>query len=295
MNRRVILTVTDGQGRVVGAGGAPEAIKGLESSLAKLEECCSQILKRLDKLDEILALLKELKDENAAMRKALDELRAARPAAPAPPAPPPSPPPVAAQKVAEQYQTPKFSLLGLNVGVDDTRNLTFTGRGQFFAPFKENFAFQAQGEYMYFRPRKEGQIDFGLVTRWRPVQLGAFASFRTISWRSGRAPERLDKQRSPLTTCSAAAVSAYSEPKGFLDKDVVNTRYLGLSRNILEESTWGLWIRLAHRPPSPWVPKPGSKATSVTCTGRPDSIRQAVRSGSSSHSTTGSRLRPRAA
>ncbi len=35
MNRRVVLTVTDGQGKVVSAGGVGDAIKALTDSAAK--------------------------------------------------------------------------------------------------------------------------------------------------------------------------------------------------------------------------------------------------------------------
>ena len=39
---------------------------------------------------------------------------------------------------------------------------------------------QAQGEYMYYPGRKEGQFDIGLVNRWGNVQAGAFASFKYL-------------------------------------------------------------------------------------------------------------------
>ena len=88
-----------------------------------------------------------------------------------PPPPPPAAPPTASEvgkEVTKQIaadKQPKFSLLGLNVGMDDTGNTTFTGRGQYFAPFGEHFAFQADAEYLYFKTDREGQFDAGLVDR----------------------------------------------------------------------------------------------------------------------------------
>ena len=54
---------------------------------------------------------------------------------------------------------PRFSIINANAGADQSGNLTFTGRGRLFMPFKEQFAVQLQGEYMYFRDRQEGQAD----------------------------------------------------------------------------------------------------------------------------------------
>ena len=241
MNRRVTLSVTDGQGRPVVAGGAPDVIRAIEAAAKASEECCSQILKRLDKLDEILALLKDLKNDNAQLRKDLEELRG-RTAAAAAVVPPPPPAPAvnptalaeqAATRVIEQMTTPKFSLLGLNVGLDDTKNLTFTGRGQIFAPFKENFAFQAQGEYMYFRTRKEGQVDFGLVSRWNPVQLGAFASFRNISWREWQRTATLGQASFTMDYLFRYGRVGLFGSKGFMDKSVVS--------RVATTPTFNLW------------------------------------------------------
>src|SRR5580704_19726618 len=56
MNRRVIMTVTDDQGRTVSAAGVREAIKAVEPAPQQpqgMTDCCSEVLKRLDKLDDI--------------------------------------------------------------------------------------------------------------------------------------------------------------------------------------------------------------------------------------------------
>ena len=87
MNRRVVLTVTDQSGKVITEGGIGDILKALQdiqASLKRQEECCAQILKRLDRLDDILAALKNLQGENdqaagRSQRSAQPAQRAARP------------------------------------------------------------------------------------------------------------------------------------------------------------------------------------------------------------------------
>ena len=62
MNRRVVLTVTDASGKVIKEGGINDVLQALQDFMKKQEECCQQILKRLDKLDDILASLKNLQE-----------------------------------------------------------------------------------------------------------------------------------------------------------------------------------------------------------------------------------------
>jgi len=202
MNRRVVLAVTDGSGKTVGSGGgAGDAIKALEAIQAKQDECCSQILKRLDKLDEILAALNALKADHDRLRAQLDALQnrpapaAVAGAAGVAGAPGAAGPGVSDARLAELAKNaadaaiarmtpmnplPKFSLLGLNIGSDNNGAFTFTGKGRYFSPFSEHVAFQAQGEYLYFKNRAEGQADFGLVNRWKNFQMGGFTSFKTV-------------------------------------------------------------------------------------------------------------------
>ena len=89
-----------------------------------------------------------------------------------------------------QKHNKKFSLLGVNVGPTRggrTRSgdFTFSGRGRFFSPFGGDgtHAVQAQGEYMYYPGRQEGQFDIGLVNRWGNLQAGAFGSFKYINYK----------------------------------------------------------------------------------------------------------------
>src|SRR5207247_455632 len=61
-------------------------------------------------------------------------------------------------------------------------DFTISGRGQFFSPFGGDGkrAVQAQGEFMYYPGRKEGQFDIGLVNRFGMLQAGAFSSFKVL-------------------------------------------------------------------------------------------------------------------
>jgi hypothetical protein len=77
---------------------------------------------------------------------------------------------------------PKFQLLGANVGMDANGDVTATAKGRFFGVFAEHYAFQAQGEYMYFKSDKEGQFDLGLVDRiGKRFQAGVFGSFKHVT------------------------------------------------------------------------------------------------------------------
>lgn len=250
MNRRVEMSVTDGSGKVVGAGGVGDAIKAMEALAKKQEECCSQILRRLDKLDEILAAIRDLKNQNDQLRADVEALkRGGAQAAAAAPAPAPAVPSAdqlqrmadaAASRAVEDLKKsggvggPKFSLLGLNVGPDSFGDVTFTGRGRFFNPFNRNLAFQAQGEYMYFRERQEGQFDFGLVNRWKSIQLGGFASFKTVGMKGYASNATLGQWAGTFDYLFKQGKIGLFGTKSFMREDVIGSRMIG--RNILEET-----------------------------------------------------------
>ncbi len=200
MNRRVVLTVMDGSGKVIGEGGVGDILKALQdiqASLKRQEECCAQILKRLDRLDDILAALKNLQGENSKLEGELNDLRnqhnALRDQVAGLPKPLSS---SETQNIAHneamgaldeaQKRNKKFSLLGVNIGPTfgpaRTGDFTFSGRAQYFSPFGGDGqrAVQAQGEFMYYPGRKEGQFDIGLINRWGNVQAGGFASFKYL-------------------------------------------------------------------------------------------------------------------
>src|SRR5882724_6569064 len=79
INRRVVLTVTDGTGKIIAAGSGPEVVNTLDDRLKKLEDCCNAILKKLDKLDDILAAIRDLKAENDRLKSAVAALQQAKP------------------------------------------------------------------------------------------------------------------------------------------------------------------------------------------------------------------------
>ena len=201
MNRRVVLAVTDGQGRLIKEGGISDVLPDLlKEFMKKQEECCDQILKRLDKLDDILAALKNLQGDNDKLRADLNDLRNQHNMLRDQVAGLPKPlseqqttniAHTEAQGALEEAQrrNKKFSIVGLDIGPafggGRTGDFTASGRGQFFSPFGGDgtHAVQAQGEVMYYPGSAEGQFDVGLVNRWGNVQAGAFGSVKYLSFK----------------------------------------------------------------------------------------------------------------
>src|ERR1019366_1892621 len=139
MTRRVALTVLDDQGRTVGAGGAGDAIRAIQpAATAGLADCCSEVLKRLDKLDAIERMLMDLADQNKKLADEVARLRQNQDAKAGrikQPAPAPAPAPPTTDEVATavtdamaKKQLPKFQLLGMNVGANSDGNASFTGK-----------------------------------------------------------------------------------------------------------------------------------------------------------------------
>src|SRR5437763_2806631 len=163
INRRVVLTVTDATGKVIAAGGGPEVVTDLDDRLKKLEDCCNAILKKLDKLDDILAAIRDLKAENDRLKSDVAALKQGEGRTQKEIAELPKPltseetqriakaegDRALAAMEAERARHPKFSLLGINAGPTTYGGLTFAGTRRFFAPFVETHAVQAAGEYMY--------------------------------------------------------------------------------------------------------------------------------------------------
>jgi OmpA family/K319L-like, PKD domain len=233
MNRRVALTVMDAQGNVVGEGGAGEAIRAIEPA-KQAADCCNEVLKRLDKLDDIEKMLKDLADQNADLRKQLNDLKQAQEVLQSkvnqpPPPPPPAPPSAtevanAVQKQIEANKQPKFSLLGINVGADNTGNTTFSGKGRFFAPMGQHFAFQADAEYLYFKTDREGQLDVGLVDRLnKRLQTSLFASFKHVTLSGYQTGGTLGQGAFTLDYLFNRGKVGVFGTKGFLDNALINT------------------------------------------------------------------------
>ena len=245
MNRRVELTLSDAQGRVIGAGGVGDILKALNELAKKQEECCSQILKKLDKLDDILAAIRDLKSENDRLKQDVADLKAAqaglkKEVAEAPRAPSPADVSREVARTAgaevkkaldEALPKPnqKFSLLGLNAGpTTRTGELTFTGKGRFFSPFGDGtHAVQAEGEYMYYRNRQEGQFDLGLVNRWKNFQAGMFSSFKYVNIGEYQRGGVIGQGAISLDYIFSRGRLGMFGTKGFLDNAVVNRTQLG--------------------------------------------------------------------
>jgi hypothetical protein len=205
MNRRVRLEVRDGKGNVVGDGRISEvlpAISDLQASIKQNADCCAQILKRLDRLDDILAALNNLKGENDNLKTQIADLRTqqgslrdqvngikpltdkqtadvirkeANDAAMG-----------ALDEATRRNQ--KFSNVSINVGPNLGKakggDASVNARGQFFSPFggSGTSAVQAQGEFFYNSGfSSEGQFDLGLIHRMGPVQAGIFGSVKYLS------------------------------------------------------------------------------------------------------------------
>jgi len=243
MNRRVQMTVADAEGRIISAGGVGDAIDALEELAQRQEECCIAILGQLEKLDQILEALEDLKNENAALR---DEVAAMRKAqsdledqvAAVPPAPTEEQMTAVAREAAREAvgpELPVFSVLGFNLGTDEEGAITFTGRGRFFKPLNSLVALQSEAEFMSWSGRKEGQFDFGLVGRpARQLQLGGFASFRHVSFSEFQDGGTLGQASLTADYLFTRGRVGIFGAKGFMEKALLNSR--SISSNIIENT-----------------------------------------------------------
>ncbi len=251
MNRRVVMTLTDGAGRVIKEGGIGDIIKAigdkLDSLLAsakKQEDCCAQILKRLDKLDDILAQLKNLQGENDKMRGEVGDLRNQQNALKDQINSMPKPLSASqTQDIAHteaigavdegQKRNKKFSIVGVNIGptfgAGRTGDFNFNGRAQYFSPFGGDgtHAVQAQGEYSYYSGRQEGQFDIGLVNRWGNLQAGAFGSFKYLNFKDYTSAGGLGQAAFLIDYIFGRGRVGLFTTKGFKNYAVLNQVQLG--------------------------------------------------------------------
>lgn len=254
MNRRTMLHVADGQGRTVSAGGVGDAIRNLNAATggpaaAADPKCCDEILKRLDKLDDILALLRTMKSDHDKLKDEVASLKSSQPTQAAQAAQTavakqmeavPSKQDVAevTRKTVEETLAkntlPKFSVLGANAGTDSEGRLTFTGKGRYFAPFGKGSAVQSEAEYMYFRDRQEGQFDFGIVNRHDKIQLGLFSSFKHVNFRQFQNGGTLGQGAVTVDYVFNRGRVGLFGTKAFLNNAVVNRTALG--RNVILEN-----------------------------------------------------------
>ena len=241
MNRRVIMTVRDGSGNVVSDGGVGDAIQGIERA-GMSEDCCNQILEKLNKLDEILDLLNNLKAENDRLKEDVAELKA-RPE----PTPPPAPPSTreVASAVRQEMEDldvarggNKFASYNVNagpqLGADRSGNLAVSGQARTFLPFAKRHAVQAQGEFMHWLDRDEGQFDLGLVNRWGDVQIGGFSSFKYVKFDEWAKSAGLGQAAFTADYIFDTGRIGFFGTKSFLDGAVVNEALI--RRNIFEQT-----------------------------------------------------------
>jgi len=249
MNRRVAVAALDASGQVISATGTGigDAIKAIQETCAdckKIQAGLDDVLRKLDRLEEIAKLLKGMQSEHDQLRKDVAALQQGQQATTKQIAELPKPLSSSeTEKLTRDVVTdeiarnnlPRFSILGANVGADSNRDITFSGRGRFFAPFREKFAFQAQGEYMYWKDRQEGQLDFGLVSRFaRRGQAGVFSSFKHVNMRSMQSGGTLGQAALTLDYIFNRGRVGFYGTKGFLQEATVNRA--NISRNILEET-----------------------------------------------------------
>lgn len=87
-------------------------------------------------------------------------------------------------------ETPIFAAIdtaiGPTWGTGRTGNYTYNAAGKVLAPFgaQKTFGVQAQGEYMFYPGRQEGQFDTGLLYRRGLLQFGASGSFKRANLRA---------------------------------------------------------------------------------------------------------------
>ncbi|MFN0102457.1 MAG: PKD domain-containing protein [Bryobacteraceae bacterium] len=239
MNRRTLLYVTDAQGRPVSAGGVGEAIRNLNAATggpaaAADPKCCDEILKRLDKLDDILALLRTMKTDHDALAAEVAKLKGA--SQPPPPGAAPAagmaPQPRedlgrAIEAALAKNASPKWSILGANAGTDTDGRLTFNGKGRFFAPIGKSSAIQSEAEYMYFRDRQEGQFDAGLVQRSGNIQMGLFSSFKHANFSQFRSGGTLGQGALAIDYIFSRGRVGLFGTKAFLNNAVINRAAVG--------------------------------------------------------------------
>jgi hypothetical protein len=257
MNRRVVVSLLDGEGRLVSAGGVGDAIHAMQDAAKMQEDCCNKILQELNKLDEILALLKNLQGEHERLKQDVAALRenqdgVQKQVTDIAAAGPSKQDVQDAVRAALPPASQKFSILNLNVG-PETRggNLTASGKGRVFLPFGGRHALQAEGEYMHFFGRDEGQVDLGLVNRFGNLQAGLFTSFKHV---------RLSEYQHGGSMAQASATFDYIfnrgrlglfGTKGFKDGAVLNRvsirpntieeAYLSIVDQVGVSTTFGAW------------------------------------------------------
>lgn len=262
INRRVTVTVLDGNGKTIAAGGAADAVRGMKDQVANgsMKDCCNDVLKRLDLLDEILTRLKDLQDKNAQLQRDMDAMKsqhaaimqklglnpdgtagAAGGSGMTGPMGPGSgsgqiglggPVDTRPSNFSGNPLSNKFSLLGINVGPDSNGHATFSGRGRYFSYLGDNFAVQAQGEYLYYQTQREGQFDIGLVNRIGRFQGSLFSSFKHVNLRGMASGGTLGQAAFTADYLFGRGRIGVFGTKAFMDEAVVNRQNVVLANGM---------------------------------------------------------------
>ena len=232
MNRRVVLAVTDGTGKLIKEGGIGDVVQTLLDMAKKQEECCAQILKRLDKLDDILAALKALQGDNDRLKGELADLRNAHNALKDQVANLPKPlNEQQTQSIAHteamgavdeaQKRNKKFTMLGMNIGPTfgpgRTGDFTFRATRPVLLAVRRRRAQRGTGPgRVHVLPGPQGRpvrhrsgapVGQGAGRQFRQLQVPGLqpVSVRAAAW---------DRAPSCWTTCSTAAAWVRSSPAG---------------------------------------------------------------------------------
>ena len=113
--------------------------------------------------------------------------------------------------------------IGPTWGSGATGNYTVNASGRMLTPFGpgKTFAFQGQGEYMFYPGRQEGQFDAGLLYRRNLVQFGLGSSFKAARLRSEATPGALSHMTAAIDVLMPAVRFGVFGAKGLRDLDVV--------------------------------------------------------------------------
>src|SRR3989442_5990794 len=133
-----------------------------------------------------------------------------------------------------QRRNRKFSNIAINIGPNAGKakqgDFSISGRGSFFSPFGGDGvrAVQAQGEYMYYPGRQEGQFDIGLVNRFGAnFQAGAFGSFKYLNFKEFQSGGGLGQAAFMLDYIFNRGRVGIFATKGFKNTAILNRVQLG--------------------------------------------------------------------
>ncbi len=124
-------------------------------------------------------------------------------------------------------QPPVFAAIDAAVGptwgTGRTGNYTFNGAGRVLAPFgaRKTFGVQAQGEYMFYPGRQEGQIDTGLLYRRGMLQFAFSGSVKAANLRSEASTGSLSHATLGLDVLLPTVRFGVFGSKGLKETDVV--------------------------------------------------------------------------